>query len=150
MSITFYIGVTREDGCIVPAERCDCSQRWCDACDAAWERGEDAPEQFSCEICLAEVNMANGNALDFLAWIGLPVDYCGDVPASELAPKLRRRLWDVDRNHDPAVDGHESGGPGTGQCRAVYAGRRPGYLRERTEQILALCERAGDRLLVWA
>jgi hypothetical protein len=150
MSITFYIATEREDGCIVPAESCDCSRRWCDDCDTAWDRGEDAPEMYTCEVCDAEVNLANGNALDLLAWLGLTVDYCGQIPASELAPKLRRRLWDESRNHDPAIAGEESGGPGTGQCRAVYTGRRPGYLRERCEQLLATCERAGDRLIAWA
>ena len=132
MSITFSIAT----------ESCDCSRRWCDACDAAWERGEDSPEVFSCEICEVEVNMANGNALDFLAWVGLPVDYCGSVKGSDLAPVLRRRLWDESRNHDEGI-------PSVSEGRVHYMGRRPGYLRERTEQVLALCERAGDREVSW-
>jgi hypothetical protein len=143
MSITFYIGERREDGHIWPAESCDCSRRWCDDCDAAWERDEKAPEPYSCEICLAEVNMANINALDFMRWVGLDVDHSGHILASELAPKLRRRLWDVERNHDEGI-------AATSEGRVHSMGRRPGYLRERTEQVLALCERAGDRLVVWA
>lgn len=143
MSITFYIANENAEGHIVPAERCDCSRRWCDDCDAAWARGETAPEMYTCEICDAEVNLANGNALDLLAWVGLPVDYCGHVSARDLAPKLRRRLWDVERNHDEGITPVSEG-------RVHYGGRRPGYLRERCEWLLATCERAGDRLIAWA
>lgn len=150
MSITFYIGEERDDGAIWPAESCDCSRRWCDACDAAWARDESAPDQFSCDVCDHEINMANDSALDLLRWLGLTVDYCGDVPAKELAPILRRRLWDESRNHDAAIPGEVSGGPGTGQCQFVDCGRAAGYLRQRCEQLLATCERAGDRLIVWA
>ena len=105
---------------------------------------------YSCEICDSEINMANGNALDLLRWLGLTVDYCGDVPAKELAPILRRRLWDESRNHDAAIAGEESGGPGTKQCKLFSMGRGAGYLRQRCEQLLATCERAGDKLIVWA
>lgn len=151
MSITFFIGVQNEaKGWIEPAESCDCSRRWCDACDAAWERDESAPEQFSCEVCDAEINMNNSNALDLVRWLGLPAEICGNVPARELAPVLRRRLWDESRNVDPAIGGEVSGGPGTGQCQAIFPGREAGYLRRRCEQLLAVCERAGDRLIVWA
>ena len=151
MSITFSIGVRNEEqGYVEPAESCDCSRRWCDDCDAAWAADQDSPEMYSCEICDAEINMANDNALDLLRWLGLTVDYCGDVPALELAPILRRRLWDVDRNHDAAIPGEQTGGPGTEECKMIYNGREPGYLRQRCEQLLATCERAGDRLIVWA
>jgi len=152
MSITFYIGEKRDDGHIWPVESCDCSRRWCDDCDAAWAADQDTPDQYSCEICLAEVNMGNANALDLLAWLGLPVDYCGDVPAPELAPVLRRRLWDESRNHDAAMSGDERAEAlGVEQApNMITCGREAGYLRQRCEQLLATCERAGDRLIVWA
>lgn len=150
MSITFFIGVRNEaKGYTEPAESCDCTRRWCDDCDAC-PADQDYPVEYSCEICDAEINMANGNALDLLRWLGLTVDYCGEVLASDLAPILRRRLWDESRNHDAATSGEESGGPGTGQCRMISMGRTSGYLRQRCEQLLATCERAGDRLIVWA
>jgi len=149
MSISFYIGELNKDGRVYLAESCDCSRRWCDDCDAAWERGETAPEEYHCEICDAQINMANSNAMDLFTWLGLPMEYIGSIPARELAPKLRRRLWDVERNHDEAIPGEESGGPGTGQCRMIYAGRRPGYLRSQCERLLATCERAGDRFIIW-
>ena len=151
MSITFFIGVRNESqGYTEPAESCDCSRRWCDDYDAACERDEPTPEQYSCEVCDAEINMANDSALDLMRWLGLTVDYCGEIPAAELAPILRRRLWDVSRNHDPALPGEISGGPGTGQCQFIDVGRQAGYLRQRCEQLLATCERAGSRLIVWA
>jgi hypothetical protein len=144
MSITFYVAVEDHRGYIVPAEGCDCSRRWCDDCDTADEKGEEWPEQYSCDVCLVgEMNLANGNALDLLAWVGLTVDYAGHVSARELAPKVRRRLWDVDRNHDEGITP-------TSEGRVHYGGRAPGYLRERCERLLAICERAGDRLVAWA
>lgn len=150
MSITFSIGEKRDDGHIWPAESCDCTRRWCDDCDAAMKLDRDYPEEYSCEVCDAEINLANDNALDLLRWLSLPVDYCGDVPAMELAPILRRRLWDESRNHDSALASEESGGPGTGQCRLISMGRDSGYLRRQCERLLATCDRAGDRLIVWA
>ena len=150
MSITFFIGVRNEvEGYTEPAESCDCTRRWCDDCDAC-PADQSYPEMYSCEICDAEINLANGNALDLLRWLGLTVDYCGEVSAKELAPVLRRRLWDESRNHDAAISGEESGGPGTGQCRMISVGRDPGYLRRQCERLLATCERAGERLIVWA
>lgn len=139
MSITFSIRDL--DGSY--SYRCDCSQRWCDACDLAWSAGESAPEMFSCENCTStEINMANSNALDFLKWVGVPFDYCGEIAASDLAARCRRRLWNEERNLDPAIPPCEDG-------RIIYGGRRAGYLRERTEQMLALCEKAGERMICW-
>jgi hypothetical protein len=139
MSITF--GIQNQDGSF--AYRCNCSERWCDACDSAWANGEDAPAQFFCENCTdTEINMANDNAYDLMIWIGLAVGYCGSIPARELAVKCRRRLWDEARNHDAPIEGYSDG-------RIHFAGRRPGYLRERTAQVLALCEKAGERIIYW-
>ena len=153
MSITFYIGVRNEvKGWTEPAESCDCSRRWCDDFDAAIEADMETPEQYSCEICDAEINMGNDNALDLLRWLGLTVDYCGEVPAKELAPVLRRRLWDESRNHDGAMTASDrAAAMGVEQSpRMITCGREAGYLRQRCEQLLATCERAGDRLIVWA
>jgi len=153
MSITFFIGVKNESkGYTEPAESCDCSRRWCDDCDAAWKLDQDTPEMYSCDICDAEINMANGNALDLLRWLNLTVDYCGEIPAKELAPMLRRRLWDVERNHDaPMSNDERAESMGLENSdRFITMGREGGYLRQRCEQLLATCERAGDRLIVWA
>ena len=89
------------------------------------------------------VNLANGNAFDLLAWLALPVEPCGHISGRELAARCRRRLWDVERNHDPALPSYEDG-------TFIHCGRRPGYLRERTEELLRLAEKAGDALMQWS
>jgi hypothetical protein len=90
------------------------------------------------------LNMSNVNAFDLLRWLDLPVDYCGEISVAELTPKLRRRLWEEDRNLDPAIESNEYGGPGTGHCKVIECGRDPGYLRNKTKELLALCEKAGN------
>lgn len=148
MSITFYIAI-EVDGGTRFAYHCDCSQRWCDACDEAWKTGAAYPDQFTCADCTdVEVNMTDPNARDWLRWIGLAADDCGQVKASELAVRCRRRLWDEARNHDPAVDGYDHKADGC--ARLIIVGRGPDYLRERTAQMLKICEKAGDRLIAWA
>jgi hypothetical protein len=148
MSITFYIAIEIDGGTRF-AYRCDCSTRWCDDCDAAWSKGQDAPEQYSCPDCTdVDVQMATGNARDWLRWMGLPPDDAGQISARDLAVRCRRRLWNEDRNHDPAVEGGEYKAPGS--ARLIVCDRRPDYLRDQTEHILKICEKAGDRLIAWA
>ena len=148
MSVTFYIAI-EVDGGTRYAYHCDCSQRWCDACDEASRSGADYPDQFTCSDCTdVEVNMTNPNAKDWLCWIGLAAVDCGQIKAHDLAARCRRRLWDEQRNYDPAVEGAEykiDGGP-----RVIVSDRRPHYLREQTAHILKICEKAGDRLIAWA
>ena len=148
MSVTFYIAVKVGDETRC-AYRCDCDRRWCDACDVAFLSDQEAPLMYSCEDCTdVELNMANANAVEWLRWVGLPADYGGQVEARDLAARCRRRLWDEQRNHDPAVEGAAykiEGGP-----RVLVMDRRPCYLREQTERMLRICEKAGDRLIAWA
>lgn len=153
MSITFSIAVQREDGSLRPAYRCDCSIRWCDACDLADEAGQPYPEQFFCDNCTnKDINMANQNAWDFMRWVGIHDGTLqgasgGEIRASDLAVKCRRRLWDEARNHDKGFETQDfkvPGGP-----RVIMGGRRDGYLRETTERMLALCELAADRWITW-
>lgn len=148
MSVTFSIMKRHEDGSLRFAYRCDCSRRWCDDCDAAWAKGEDTPDQYTCENCTdTDINMANGNAMEWMRWVGLVADYGGEVEASKLAALCRRRLWDEQRNYDPAIEGDEfkvEGGP-----MVIMCGRRPNYLREQTERMLKLCEKAGDGVISW-
>ena len=90
--------------------------------------------------------MSNCNARDLLTWLGLSCDdegISGIVEARELAARCRRRLWDVERNHDAGVDGYRDG-------NVINCGRRPDYLRERTEQLLKVAIFAGDALVGWA
>ena len=91
------------------------------------------------------VNVSNVNARALLEWLGLePGEFLhGSVSSSELAALCRRRLWgNVARNEDPGTPGHEDRRPM--RCPVFYAGRPPGYLRLRTEQLLLLAQRRPD------
>jgi len=93
-----------------------------------------APDTF------VDANLSNAAAL--LAWLDLPADLHGQLPARELAARCRRRLWPEARNVDEGEAGAESG-------RVISGGRRPGYLEGRTADLLRVCDRAGDRNVVW-
>jgi len=147
MSVDFYIAVEMDGGTRY-VYRCDCSQRWCDACDIAYEKGEQSPTMFSCDNCTdVSVNLHNGNAAAWLQWVGLSSQPYGEVKATELAALCRRRLWDEPRNHDVGFEGSDHKGP-TGP-RVISGGRPDGRLRDITEQMLRVCEKAGDRLIAW-
>jgi hypothetical protein len=99
---------------------------------ANWETGENF------------LNLSNVNAREVLAWLGYEIGegLLGELDARELAARCRRRLWNEPRNHDPELPGWE--GRGAGGVRVVQFARRPGYLREKTEALLKLAERAGE------
>lgn len=153
MSITFYIAKRMPEalgGGTRYVYRCDCSDRWFAACDEAYLKNEESPVQTFCADCTdVEVNMANGNAAEWMRWVGVPsAESCGEMPAKDLAVLCRRRLWDEARNHDPVREGSEykvPNGP-----RVIECERRPDYLRSQTERMLKVCEKAGDRLIAWA
>jgi len=148
MSVDFYIAVEVEGGTRY-VYRCDCSERWCDACDIASEKGEDSPEMFTCENCTdVSVNLHSQNAGDWMRWVGLVSAPMGQIKATELAALCRRRLWNEARNHDAGTSFEDFKGP-TGP-RVIMGGRPDGRLRQITEQMLKVCEKAGDRLIAWA
>lgn len=90
------------------------------------------------------INLANLNAIDLLRWLGIGVeseaDLVGEMRATEIAARCRRRLWDEARNYDPALP--ESVVAVPGRPVIISCGRREGYLRERTEELLAISESA--------
>ncbi len=89
------------------------------------------------------INLANRNAADLLAWLGLSTDdLLGQMPARQLASRCRRRLWPEQRNFDPPLPDEIAG-----RCHTF--GRPAGYLRDRTADLLCLAERAGDGVISW-
>lgn len=147
MSVDFYIAI-EVDGGTRYAYRCDCSRRWCDDCDLAWQEGRDTPDQYSCENCTdVSVNLHNQNAGDWMRWVGIQSEPHGHMKASDLAALCRRRLWDEKRNHDAPVAFEDHQTPG--RARVIMGGRPEGRLRQITEQMLRVCEKAGDRLIAW-
>jgi hypothetical protein len=156
MSITFYIAKRMPEalgGGTRYVYRCDCSERWCAACDEAYLANTDSPAMFSCDDCTdTEVNMANMNAAEWMRWVGITSESCGEIPAKDLAVLCRRRLWDEARNHDPKVTSEEFAKLHglDGHPRVIFGERAEDYLRSRTAQILRICEKAGDKLIAWA
>lgn len=82
-----------------------------------------------------DLQLNNRNAHDLLAWLGYRRDWCGELEPGDLIARCMRRTWDVERNHDKAL-------PDEAEGNAVIVGRRPGYLREKTEQLLVIAKEA--------
>lgn len=62
--------------------------------------------------------------LALLDWLGLGRPDFGAIPARELAPRCRRRLWDIERNAHP-------------------------LLRARTGELLVVAEAAGEGTVIF-
>lgn len=102
----------------------------------------EAPQDHSLHI-----NLCNANARELLDWLEIEhdPDLFGQIKGTELAVKCRRRLWDVPRNHDPAKEGEIIETPG--KATFINCGRDVDYLRYRTQWLLAMAERAGERMV---
>jgi hypothetical protein len=70
------------------------------------------------------LDLPRGEGLDLLDWLGLGRPEFGAISARELAPRCRRRLWDVERNTHVT-------------------------LRARTAELLAVAEAAGEGLVLF-
>ncbi|MBS2016199.1 MAG: hypothetical protein JST00_25175 [Deltaproteobacteria bacterium] len=70
------------------------------------------------------LDLARDEGQDLLDWIGLGRPEFGAIDARDLAPRCRRRLWDVERNDHP-------------------------LLRGRTSELLSMAERAGERIILF-
>jgi hypothetical protein len=100
------------------------------------------------------LNLNQRNARDLLEWLGLPTppegddDMFGEIEAQELAARCRRRLWPVARNTDDELLGevHEAA---NGHCKSIECPRPAGYLREKTQALLTLCERSIEGKIYW-
>jgi hypothetical protein len=115
-----------------------------------------------------QINVSNVNACDILRWLDIPLDgpdgLLGSISARELAARCRRRLWDIPQNHDEGLAATDSGEnrlfviepdgsqrlvAGEPGPRVIFGGRPPGYLRQKTKQLLELAEKAGDGVITW-
>ncbi len=86
------------------------------------------------------LNLANMNARDLLYWLGYAgMPLYGSLDATELKARCRRRLWNEARNFDPEL-------PSRREQRLLIMGRRPGYLREKTAQLLVIAELANGEV----
>ena len=52
------------------------------------------------------LDLARSEGLDLLDWLGLGRPEFGAISARELAPRCRRRLWDIARNAHPSLRAH--------------------------------------------
>lgn len=73
---------------------------------------------------IAILDMPRQEGLDLLDWLGLGRPDFGAIPARNLAPLCRRRLWDVARNANPV-------------------------LRARAGQLLHVAETAGEGMVLF-
>lgn len=155
MSVTFYIAKEVEDKPwrLEIAYNCDCLERFLKDWEEAEKRDQPFdPDPYKCDSCIdTSLNIGEFNIRDLLNWLDLPVTddgFHGEIRATELAARCRRRLWDEARNHDPELPGSATkiiGGPTVINC-----GRSPDYLRGRTDDLLRLAIKAGERWVYWA
>ncbi len=52
------------------------------------------------------LDLPRSEALDLLDWLGLGRPEFGAISARELAPRCRRRLWNIARNAHPSLRAH--------------------------------------------
>jgi hypothetical protein len=89
------------------------------------------------------LTLSRSDALDLVAWVGLPRDDWGALDSTDLAARCRRRLWPEERNFDREhVVRDRRGG--------IVACRLAGALRGWTERLLGLTQRAGEQPILFA
>ena len=88
------------------------------------------------------LNVNNMNGAELLRWLGLSGEPYGEVSTSDLEARCRRRLWPEPRNADTGRSAEE---PEEHRGRVHIGGRRAGYLPEKAEELVKLCERAKAR-----
>ena len=135
MSVTFTIrGETPNCSCT------DLSAPHCPKCGHPIY-SQDCECQYICDACTDRMfNMSNANARDFFQAIGVDSrDLCGEATSRD----LRRRAERIVRAAvDPGLPTYVDAT--AGQAMLINCGRPEGYLRERAEDLLKLCELVGD------
>jgi hypothetical protein len=86
-----------------------------------------------------ELNVANGNAVDLLQLLGLPVEPWGEAPAEDFLGRvlMAQALLNVatdDEHGRPAVFDEQGDLFGV-TVPTVWCGRRPGYLAEKLAEL---------------
>lgn len=125
MSITFYPAVNEEGK---PMFRCQDSDNL----------------ECSCEACTQFMNLSNFNAADFLRWLDLYTPrLTGVIKASEIVARCKRRLWPEARNSDPGTETVQ-------KDKLILYGRPEGYMQEKCEQMIRLCEETRAEWIAWS
>lgn len=92
------------------------------------------------------VDLSNVNARDMFERLGLSIfagQAWGEMRARELADLCRQELTPKKRCQDVGLTAYEDG-------RVHFAGRPAGRINMRIQELLALCEMAGDLgLITW-
>jgi len=83
-----------------------------------------APVPVPAEESARPLDLPRSEGLDLLDWLGLGRPEFGAISARELAPRCRRRLWNIERNAHPS-------------------------LRARTAELLSVAEAAGEGMVLF-
>jgi hypothetical protein len=106
------------------------------------------------------LDFSTSNAADLLRWLGYELDpedgdVSGFLAPGDLRARCERRMRETPENF--AEDLPKASWTGRGRdpmglpgARVITCGRRAGYLRERTAELLALAVRAGDRFVEYS
>lgn len=102
-----------------------------------------------------ECNFANDNARLILAHLGIQQDWpiVGSAPVDDLLARCVAARATGGNLDDGGFATRDTGGPGTGQCRMIDVGLRPGYFADAVSRIEAVCEEAkacGMKKITWA
>ena len=95
------------------------------------------------EFTEAKANFANANARKVAAHLGLEgldTDSCASWPVEEVKQACVMAQAVGGNKADSGTLGTDTGGPGTGQCRMVTPGLRPGYFADAVAAIEAVAD----------
>ena len=95
------------------------------------------------EFTEAEANFANGNFVLIAQHLGYQIDPC-DLVGYWWVRDLKQRCVTASavggQLSDDGMPGAEHGGPGTGMCRMIDVGLRPGYFADAVAAIEAVAD----------
>lgn len=146
MSVTFSISGVRPN---FDADACPaCVDGDWQSCVACGGTGFSDAYRAGVHTAPNYVNVAEDHAVELLRWLGYevdPQDLCGLLPPADLRRRCLRRLADT-----PANVAGDLPRAAIRRGNFILAGRDAGYLRRRTQELLALAERADDRMVEYS